>query len=141
MSKITSDGFTRSGTGCLLLCLCVNMAIVGVKWLIKIALLVRRTAGQIFGVNGSWRHPGDLDKNCNIGRAYWHTRFIVDWCSIGHDNAGGPGCAWLLERVEVELPLLHRSWSFPHSRWISKDHGDRTLEHVLYPDNVDSTLH
>ena len=47
-------------------CCCIHMATVGVKGLIKIALLVRRTAGQISGMNGSWRHPGDLDKNCRL---------------------------------------------------------------------------
>ena len=56
--------------------------------------------------------------------------------SVGHDNAGGPGGAWFLERVEIELPLLHRRWNFPHSRWISRDDDDRTLEHALYPDSV-----
>jgi len=54
---------------------------------------------------------------------------------MGHDNAGGPGGAWFLERVEIELPLLHRSWNFPHSRWISRDDDDGMLEHVLYPDS------
>ena len=59
---------------------------------------------------------------------------------MGHDNAGGPGGAWFLEGVEIELPLLHRKWNFPHSRWISKDDDDGKLEHVLYPDHVDTTL-
>jgi len=59
---------------------------------------------------------------------------------MGHDNAGGPGGAWFLDRVEIELPLLHRSWNFPHSRWISKDDDDGMLEHDLYPDSVDCAL-
>ena len=61
-------------------------------------------------------------------------------CSMGHDNSGALGGAWFLERVEIELPLLHRKWTFPHSRWIAKDDGDGKLEHDLYPDTVDSTL-
>jgi len=57
---------------------------------------------------------------------------------MGHDDTGGPGGAWFLESVEIELPLLHRGkWTFPHSRWISKDDDDRQLEHTLYPDNVE----
>ena len=65
---------------------------------------------------------------------------IIIIIRMGHDNAGGPGAAWFLERVEIELPLLHRSWNFPHSRWISKDEDDKTLEHVLYPDSADCAL-
>jgi len=51
---------------------------------------------------------------------------------MGHDNAGVAGGAWFLDRVLVELPLWHRKWNFPHSRWISRTDDDKKLEHVLY---------
>ena len=68
-----------------------------------------------------------------------HSRHSFTWwcCSMGHDNAGLFGDAWFLEKVEIELPLLHRKWTFPHSRWISTKDDDRQLERALYPDNVD----
>jgi len=59
---------------------------------------------------------------------------------MGHDNAGLFGDAWFLEKVEIELPLMHRKWTFPHLRWISKKDDDRQLERALYPDNVDSAV-
>jgi len=61
---------------------------------------------------------------------------------MGHDNTGGPGGPWHLDRVEIELPLMHRKWSFPHSRWISreKEHDGGNLEHELFPDNVEPLL-
>jgi len=71
---------------------------------------------------------------------YLLTCLLAYCCSMGHDNAGGVGGAWFLDRVEVELPLWNRRWNFPHSRWLSKDDDDRELEHTLYPDNVDFDL-
>lgn len=51
---------------------------------------------------------------------------------IGHDNSGfRPD--WLLERVEIDVPKMGRSWLFPCGKWISTSKGDRQLEVELYP--------
>lgn len=54
---------------------------------------------------------------------------------IGHDNAGFRA-DWLLERVEIEVPKLGRTWVFPCGKWISKSRGEHQLEVELYPKDM-----
>ncbi len=50
---------------------------------------------------------------------------------IGHDNAGfRPD--WLLERVEIDIPKLGKTWKYPCGKWLSKTKGDCQLEVELY---------
>ena len=59
---------------------------------------------------------------------------IIDFYSdrIGHDNAGLRS-DWLLERVEIDVPKLGRTWKFPCGKWLAKHKGDCVLEMELYP--------
>ncbi|CAM2710921.1 unnamed protein product [Rotaria socialis] len=51
---------------------------------------------------------------------------------IGHDDAGMLS-DWLLERVEIDVPKMGRTWVFPCGKWLSTSKGDCQLELELYP--------
>ncbi|CAF2355156.1 unnamed protein product [Rotaria sp. Silwood2] len=54
---------------------------------------------------------------------------------IGHDDSGfRPD--WLLERVQIDVPKLGRTWIFPCGKWLSTSKGDCQLEAELYPQTM-----
>ncbi|CAF4587849.1 unnamed protein product [Rotaria sp. Silwood1] len=54
---------------------------------------------------------------------------------IGHDDSGFRS-DWLLERVEIDVPKLGRTWKFPCGKWLSKSKDDCQLEVELYPQTM-----
>ncbi|CAF3723658.1 unnamed protein product [Rotaria sp. Silwood1] len=51
---------------------------------------------------------------------------------IGHDDSDLLS-DWLLERVEINIPKLGRTWIFPCDKWISKTKKNAQPEVELYP--------
>lgn len=41
--------------------------------------------------------------------------------------------SWHLDRIEVDAPLLGKTFVFPAGRWLAKDEDDGALEVILYP--------
>ncbi len=51
------------------------------------------------------------------------------------------GSDWYLERVEIDVPKMGRSWVFPCGKWLSKSKGDCQLEVELYPKAMASEVY
>lgn len=51
---------------------------------------------------------------------------------IGHDNSG-PGSAWFLDDVKVDIPSRGVQMKFPCHRWLATDEDDGKIERELFP--------